>query len=158
MIAEMTGLDIANASMLDESTAAAEAMTLCLRSTKSRVADLRRRRRCHAANDRRGAHARQAAGDRGARRAGRCARRGRCVRGRWCSIRAPTARCAISPRSRQSCMRAAGNLVAAADLLALAILKPPGEWGADVAVGSAQRFGVHDGLRRPARRIHGGAR
>jgi glycine dehydrogenase len=35
MVAELTGMAIANSSMLDESTAAAEAMTLCLRSTKS---------------------------------------------------------------------------------------------------------------------------
>jgi glycine dehydrogenase len=66
-------------------------------------------------------------------------------------IQYPTTDGAI-PDYRELCERAhAANalVVAAADIMSLALLSPPGEWGADVCVGSTQRFGVPMGFGGP---------
>ena len=156
MVTDLTGMEVANASLLDEATAAAEAMTLLRRVTTKKLpvgaaAAVPRQRSLLPADDRRAADARRTARDRPADRADRPRSRR--------STREPTACCCSIPTRSASCRtwrpssaRAhdAGVLVAVAtDLLALTLFTPPGEMGADVVVGNSQRFGVPLGYGGP---------
>lgn len=150
MVSDLTGLGICNASMLDEGTAAAEAMTLARRNSKSGddakfVIDSRIHPQTQAV-----------------------------VMTRAKPLKIPVEIVDLSSgykmensfgvllqypdtfgdlRDFSEVISAAHNMdalvIMATDLLALTLIKTPGEWGADIAVGSAQRFGVPMGFGGP---------
>ena len=150
LVADLTGLEIANASLLDEATAAAEAMHL----TEAVTSQTGRHvylvdQDCHPQTI---AVVRTRAAARGVEivvgdPAG--FRFGTGVIGALVQYPATDGRLA-DYRALCKNARATGALVTAAtDLLALALLTPPGEWGADIAVGNSQRFGVPLGYGGP---------
>ena len=146
MVCDLTGMEIANASLLDEATAAAEAMALCHQINGGEAffaAD-----HCHPQTL---AVLRTRAEPLGIRIVTGPAESGPqepvcgalfqypATDGTICDLGAIIARA-----------HEAGALaVVATDLLALALIKPPGELGADIVVGSAQRFGVPPGFGGP---------
>jgi glycine dehydrogenase len=148
MVIDLTALEVANASLLDEATAAAEAMTMCHGLKEGRNVFFVSAR-CHPQTI-------------------------EVVKTRAAAlgIEVVVGDAATAPFSEQvfaglvqypdtfgrvhdlsgfvSRAHAAGALaVVSADLLSLTLLKPPGEFGADVAIGSAQRFGVPLGYGGP---------
>jgi glycine dehydrogenase len=149
MIGDLTALDVANASLLDEATAAAEAMALAKRVAKSQsmrflvgahvhpqtLAVLRTRAEplgwdIVTVDE----HTEYADNE--------------CFGGLFqypgTYGHIPDLHAAISAIHAQG-----GIAVVAADPLALTLLKPPGEYGADIAIGSTQRFGVPLGFGGP---------
>ena len=149
MIISLTGLEIANASLLDEGTAAAEAMGLCLHAARGKKTRFLVAADCHPQTI-------------------------EVVRTRaWpidvqvevgtvqdleldeqvagVLVQYPGTDGVIADASELvGRAREAGALVVvAADLLSLALLQPPGEWGADIVVGSTQRFGLPMGYGGP---------
>jgi len=147
MVADLTGLDIANASLLDEATAAAEAMTLARRSSraKSDVFFVS----CHA-HPQTIAVVRTRAAHLGLELVVGDESQGLpdCF---GVLLQYPhSLGDVVDYRALVERAHAQGAVVAVAtDLLALALLTPPGEWGADIAIGSAQRFGVPMGFGGP---------
>lgn len=146
MIMDMTGLPVANASLLDEGTAAAEAMNM-FRVTGRKTFYISSN--CHPQTI-------------------------AVVKGRaipigvnvivceeknfnlnddvfGCLIQYPTTTGSVEDYSElaNKIHKAGAQLVVASDLLALTVLKPPGEWGADCVVGNSQRFGVPMGFGGP---------
>ncbi|WP_158806642.1 aminomethyl-transferring glycine dehydrogenase [Acidisoma sp. L85] len=151
MICELTSMQIANASLLDEATAAAEAMTMAHAASKAQsdtiliVADLHPQ--IQAVLTTRAAPLGIslkifAAGDVEAIRAAKPAAIILQYPGTSGELR--------DLRTEISAAHDVGALaIVAADLLGLAMLTPPGEMGADIVVGSAQRFGVPMGFGGP---------
>jgi glycine dehydrogenase len=151
MICELTGMQIANASLLDEATAAAEAMVMAhaLSKTKSDVlvvaADLHPQTLAVLATRAKPLGirlARVAPGDLAAIAA---------ANPFALLLQYPGTTGALRDLSEEiATAHAAGALaIVATDPLALALLTPPGEMGADIVVGSAQRFGVPMGFGGP---------
>ncbi len=152
MVADLTGLPLANGSLLDEATAAAEAMAMCYSIARQKRKVFLVAKDCHpqtiAVVKTRAktmgidvqlftpSHGRQPAD-----------------LGDACGVlvQYPTTDGRIEDYAAlaDQTHEAGGLLVAACDILALVLLKPPGEWGADIAVGSTQRFGVPMGFGGP---------
>ncbi|SAK42782.1 glycine dehydrogenase [Caballeronia calidae] len=148
MVMDLTGLAMANASLLDEATAAAEAMTLLQRVGKPKsnvfyVADDVLPQTIEVVKTR-------------AKPAGIEVKVGPAANAASANafgvlLQYPGAQGDILDyRALTEAIHAAGgHVVAAADLLALTLVTPPGEWGADVAIGNTQRFGVPVGFGGP---------
>jgi len=153
VICDMTALALANASMLDEGTAAAEAMTLARRSSKASDSavflieeHLHPQTKAVVATRAKPLGITVVEVD-----AGHVARDGYDGEFFGLLLQYPDTTGEICDYSAVTeYAHSQGALViAATDLLALTLLKAPGEWGADIAVGSAQRFGVPMGFGGP---------
>tara|TARA_R110002020_G_scaffold18983_62_gene65954 strand:+ start:409 stop:3270 length:2862 start_codon:yes stop_codon:yes gene_type:complete len=148
MCADLTGMEIANASLLDEATAAAEAMTLAKRSGKSKsnvfaVSSGVHPQTLEVLRTRAEPMGIELAVAADAELAG--------IEAFGVLLQYPdTYGHANDYRNLAEAVHARGGLVCVAtDLLALALLTPPGEWGADIVVGNTQRFGVPFGFGGP---------
>jgi glycine dehydrogenase len=149
MIVDMTGLPIANASLLDEGTAAAEAMTMAKRVAKSSSNIFFVDRDTHPQTigvmetRAKGFGYTLAIGDPLTDlKAGE-------VFGALLSYPGSSGEVRDFSKVIESLHGAGALAVLTTDLLALALLKTPGELGADIAIGSAQRFGVPMGFGGP---------
>ena len=148
MITDLTGLDVSNASLLDEGTAAAEAMSLAL-AGKPRGKAIFVSDRCHPQTIDVVITRAEPLGI-------------SVIVGDWRTwepsegtfavlVQYPDTRGRIDDFAAffEKNTKAGVTNIVAADLLALTVLKAPGEFGADICIGSSQRFGVPMGFGGP---------
>ncbi|MCH6484219.1 aminomethyl-transferring glycine dehydrogenase [Pseudoxanthomonas sp. LH2527] len=153
MVTDLTGMEIASASLLDEATAAAEAMTLAKRSAKSKSTTFLVAGDTHpqtlevlatraeplgltveVVRSTDAFHEKLAAGD---------------YFGVLVQYPASSGWVADWAKDADTIHAHHALFVVATDLLALTLLKPPGEMGADIVIGNSQRFGVPFGFGGP---------
>ena len=149
MVSDLTGLEIANGSLLDEATAAAEAMTFCQRLSKNPSKVFFVSRECHPQTIEVVQTRAQplgievVVGDHATELAER--------EFFGVLLQYPASAGDIHDYAQivDAVHAKKALVVVAADLLSLTLLKAPGEFGADVAIGSTQRFGVPLGYGGP---------
>ncbi len=150
MVIDLTGLPVANASLLDEATAAAEAMGMCVANVPQKIsrnffvsetchpqtiAVLQTRAEPLGIELQIGDH--------------RDVNFDTPILGAIVQYPATDGTIYDYSEFAEQVHAAGGLFVTATDLLALTLLRPPGEFGADIAIGSAQRFGVPLGYGGP---------
>jgi glycine dehydrogenase len=149
LVSDLTGLPVANASLLDEGTAAAEAMAMCLASARGSRSRFLVSDGCHPQTIEVVETRAWALDVEVVRGSHRDFEPDAAVFG--VLLQYPTTAGAIEDYGPliDRVHRAGALAVVAADPLALVLLRPPGELGADIAVGSTQRFGVPMGFGGP---------
>jgi glycine dehydrogenase len=153
MVCDLTGLPMANASMLDEATAAAEAMTLAKRSVKSKSNTFIITGDCHPQTiEVVKTRAKPLGIEVLVANSGEDWDNWMANRDFFAIMdQYPSTSGAIADlRAEVDKAHAKGAaFIVAADLLALTLLTPPGEWGADICIGTTQRFGMPMGNGGP---------
>ena len=151
MVCDLTGMEIANASLLDEATAAAEAMTMLQRVNRGskserflidqavlpQTVDVVRARAHYLGIEVVVGNAEDELAN------------GTGIFGMLLQYPAQDGAVRDYRRLTEAAVDAGAMVAVATDLLSLVLLKPPGEFGADVVVGTSQRFGVPMGYGGP---------
>ena len=150
MIADLTGMPMAQSSLLDEGTAAAEAMTMCSAINRGKKPKFLVSEKCHPQT----IEVCRTRADGLGLEIVVCDENdfdyaGNDVCGVLLQYPATDGAVIDYAPVVEAAHAAGAKVVAAADLLALTRLTPPGEWGADICIGSAQRFGVPMGFGGP---------
>lgn len=154
MICELTGLSIANASLLDEATACAEAMAMAHRALRAKRNTLLVASDCHEQT----VHVLKTRGGplnidirqvEPTQMISELASTGADVFAIVVQYPGTFGDVHVAGDITDAAAKAGALSIVAADLLSLTVLAPPGEWGADIVVGSAQRFGVPMGFGGP---------